>query len=136
MRPNFSGLWELIRANSDFGFLPPPQLRLDEIMQEDPQLHIRTRQRDAGGDVTINRDLIIGGEASKIMIRGRARRVSAYWDEAVLVVETSSEVSGKVRRIEDRWTLDAAADWLTIERLHEQPGGPVRQRLRLRRRAE
>ena len=133
MRPNLTGVWNLIRGDSDFGFLPPPQLRVDVIAHEDPQLRIRTRQKDANGDVTTGRCLTIGDEAARIIIRDRARWVRACWDAAVLVVETSSEVSGKSRRIEDRWTLDAAGDWLTIDRLHEQPGGPVRQRLRLQR---
>ncbi len=133
---DFTGVWKLIRGESDFGFLPTPHLRIDRIVHQDPQLHIRTRQKDANGDITIDRDLTIGEEASEIIIRGRGRRVRAFWDEAVLVVETSSEVSGKGRRIEDRWTLDPGADWLTIERRHEQPGGPVRQRLRLRRRQD
>ena len=134
MRPNLTGVWKLVRGESDFGFLPPPRLRVDTIAHQDPLLRIRTRQKDANGDITLDRDLTIGGEPVNIEIRGRARQVRAFWDEGVLVVETRSEVSGQARRIEDRWTLDAEGEWLTIERLHEQPGGPVHQRLRLRRR--
>lgn len=132
MRPNFTGVWELICGESEFGFLPPPQSRLDVIRHEEPRLQVRTRQKDANGDVTIERDLTIGGEVAVIAIRGRERRLRAYWDGAALVVETCSEVSGKARRIEDRWTVDASGEWLTIARLHEQPGGPVHQKLRLR----
>ena len=133
MRPDFTGIWKLIRGESDFGFLPPPQWRLDTIAHGDPQLCIRTRQKDANGDTTVDRDLMIGGEPVTIMIRGRERQISAFWEGAVLVVETRSEVSGNSRRIEDRRSMDAGGEWLTIERLHEQPGGAVRQRLRLRR---
>ena len=134
MKPNFTGVWKLIRGESDFGFLPPPHLRVDTITHADPELRIRTRQKDDNGDVTLDRDLILGDEAVKIVIRGRARVIRAFWDEAVLVVETKSQVSGKQRRLEDRWLLDEDGEWLTIERLHEMPGGPVRQRLRLQRR--
>jgi len=135
VRPNFTGVWKLIRGESDFGFLPPPTLRLDTIAHGDPQLRIRTRQKDANGDITVDRDLTVGGEAVTIPIRGRTRLVRAFWDGLVLVVETNSELSGAPRRIEDRWALDAGApEWLTIERRQEQPGGAVRQRLRLRRR--
>ena len=130
---NFTGVWKLIRGESDFGFLQKPHLRVDRIVHKDPQLHIRTRQKDANGDITIDRDLTIGEEAAEIMIRGRGRRIRVFWDEAVLVVETSAVVSDKVRHTEDRWTLDHGADWPTIARRHNQPGGPVRQRLRLRR---
>jgi hypothetical protein len=133
MRPDFTGIWKLIRGESNFGFLAPPEWRLDTITHEDPQVRIRTRQKDANGDTTVDRDLTVGGEAVTIMIHGREREIIAFWEDAVLVVETRSEVSGNARRIEDRRSMDAGGEWLTIERLHEQPGGAVRQRLRLRR---
>jgi hypothetical protein len=131
MHPNFTGVWKLIHSEIDFSFLPPPEFRVDTIVHEDPRLHIRTHQIDANGDITVDRDFVIGGKAQTIVILGRTRIIRAFWDDIVLVVETTSEVSGKPRRIEDRWTLDAGAEWLTIARLHEQPGGPVRQRFRL-----
>lgn len=133
MRPDFTGAWKLIRGESDFGFLGAPEWRLDTITHEEPRLRIRTRQKDANGDTTIDRDLTAGGEPVTIMIRGRERQLIAFWEDTVLVVETRSEVSGNARRIEDRRSLDVGGEWLTIERRHEQPGGAVRQRLRLRR---
>jgi hypothetical protein len=133
MGANFTGVWKLIRGESDFAFLPPPALRVDTIAHDEPELRIRTRQKDPNGDITLDRDLTIGGEACEVLIRGRVRQIRAYWDAEALVIETSSEVSGKPRSIIDRWTLDPDAAWLTIERVHHQPGGPVRQRLRLRR---
>ena len=134
LHPIFTGIWKLIRGESDFGFLPPPELRIDTITHEEPYLSIETRQKDANGDITVVRDLRIAGEAVPIMIRGRSRLVRAFWDETVLVVETHSEVSGTPRHITDRRVLDAGSEWMTIERLHEQPGGAVHQRLRMRRR--
>jgi len=133
MHPNFTGEWRLIRGESDFGFLPPPSLRVDTIVHQDPQLHIRTRQTDANGDLTVDRDLIIGGAAETIDIRGRTRSTRAFWEDDVLVIEIASVVSGKSRRIEDRWSLDPATDRVTIARLWEQPGGAVHQKLVLRR---
>lgn len=133
MRPDFTGTWKLIRGESDFSFLTPPEWRLDTITHEDPQVRIRTRQKDANGDITVDRDLTVGGEPVTIRVRDRERQIIAFWEDAVLVVETRSEVSGNARRIEDRRSMDAGGEWLTIERLHEQPGGAVRQRLRLRR---
>lgn len=133
VQPNFTGVWTLIGGESDFGFLLPPSLRVDTIVHDNQRLLIRTQQKDSNGDLTIDRDLTIGGEPEDIMILGGARRVRAFWEETVLIVETRYEVSDKARRVEDRWTLEAGADWLTIQRRHEQPGGPVRQRLRLQR---
>lgn len=59
---------ELIRAASDFRFLPPPHLRGERIEHEDPRLHIRTRQQDVDGDITIARDLTIGGNATGVSL--------------------------------------------------------------------
>lgn len=132
--PDFTGVWKLIRGESEFGFLPSPQLRMDTIIHQEPVLRIRTRQKDANGDITLDRDFVIGGEPVEIAIRGRARTVRAFWGEAALVITTLSEVSGYMRRIEDRWVIDGGGEWLTIRRLHELPGGPVRQLLRLQRR--
>jgi hypothetical protein len=133
MHPNFTGIWELVPRESDFSFLPPPDSRVDTVVHNEPQIRVRTHQVDANGEMSVDRDLLIGGESTTIVIFDRPRTVRAYWDGAELVLETASQVSGKSRRIEDRWTLDPAQDWITIVRRHEQPGGPVRQRLRLRR---
>jgi hypothetical protein len=136
MYPNFTGVWQLIRGESDFGFLPQPSLRIDTTEHEDVQLRVRTCQKDANGSVIVDRNLTIGDQAVEVVILGRARWIRAFWDEAALVIETNSEVSGAGRKIEDRWTLDTGAEWLTIQRLHELPGGAVRQRLRLQRRSQ
>lgn len=134
MTPDYTGVWELVRGKSDFGFLPPPRLRIDTILHDDSRLRIRTRQKDANGDLTVDRKLTIGADPVIIQLLGRARRVRAFWDALTLVMETSSDVSGNPRRIEDRWTLDPSGEYLTIVRRHLQPGGTVNQRLFLRRR--
>lgn len=136
MRPDFTGTWKLIAGESDFHFLAPPRLRVDTIQHEEPRLSVRTRQKDRNGDVTVDRELEIGGPAVEVAIHGRPRRIRAWWtDEAELGVETLFEVSGQLRRIEDRWSLEPAGEWLTIERRIEQPGGDVRQVFRLARRS-
>jgi hypothetical protein len=133
MPPNFTGEWRLMRGESDFGFLPPPKLRIDTIAHDGARFHLQTLQRDANGKVIVDRDLEIGGPPVEIAIRGRGRSIRAFWEGDVLVIETTSEVSGKARRLEDRWTLEPGGERLTIARLHEQPGGPVRQRLCMQR---
>lgn len=132
-RPNLTGVWKLVRGEGEFAFLAPPRLRVDTIQHQEPRLHIRTRQKDANGDITVDRIVQVGGRPEEIAIHGRARTIRAFWDGDVLVMETRAEVSGQTRRIEDRWTLDNSGAWLTIERRHEQPGGAVHQRLRLQR---
>jgi len=132
MCPNFTGEWKLDRGASEFGFLSAPKLRIDRIVHDEPRLRIETRQKDTNGDITVVRDFMIGAEPVPVVIRGRIRLIRAFWDAVGLVVETTSEVSGNPRRIRDRWTLPDE-DRITIERLHEQPGGAVHQRLQMQR---
>jgi hypothetical protein len=130
---DFSGEWELAPERCQYGFLKPPKLRRDRIDHREPDLRVVTRQVDGNGDVTVERNLTIGGEAIEIAIHGRQRTIRAWWEGEDLVVETGSEVSGNARRIEDRWRMDG--ELLTIERFHEMPGGAARQLLVLQRRS-
>lgn len=128
--PNLTGVWKLIRGESDFGFLPPPRFRQDTIVHNAPQIHITTHQIDANGDNTAERNLTLGADPAEILILGKPRLISARHDGDAVIVETRSTVSGTARLIEDRWTLVAGS--LTITRTHHQPGGPVHQTLRFR----
>jgi hypothetical protein len=128
MFANFTGTWELIPHESRFGFLPPPSLRVDTIVHEESRILIQTRQKDTNGDNTVIRDINIGAEVVLLDIRGRLRWIRATWqDDGALLMETTSEVSGNPRRIQDRWKLGTDAQWLMIERLFQQSGGNVHQ---------
>lgn len=132
MKPNFSGHWVLDRDASDFGFLMPATRRVDDVIHHEDSIRIVTLQTDANGKTQVERAFLIGGPSVEVMIRGRARQIRGYWDGDVLVIETASEVSGNGRRIEDRWKLDAESAVLHIERVHDMPGGRVKQLLLLR----
>ena len=124
MQPNFTGVWTLVHAKSDFGFLPPPRSRVDTIEHQGPQLRIRTNQTDSNGKLTVDRDLTIGAEPVAVLILNRTRWVRASWDGDALVVETTSEVSGAERSIEDRWTLDEAGSCSPSSACTSNPGEP------------
>lgn len=53
MKPNFTGSWKLIRREINFGFFAPPRLK------------------NVNGDVTVGRNLTIGGQPAEIAIVGR-----------------------------------------------------------------
>jgi len=132
LTPNFTGVWKLVRGESDFAFLPTPRFRLDTIEHSEPQLRIVTHQIDSNGDLTVERSLTIGGPPVEIMLLGRPRMISARWDAEELLLETRSTVSGSERLIEDRWSLVPGDFPVQLVRVHHQPGGAVRQTLRFR----
>ena len=134
-KPDFTGTWRLSLRESRFGFLPPAKLRVDTITQSATEIRIVTRQVDTNGDHTVERLLPLDGTLVEILVLGRTRTVSAQWDGDVLLVETRNEVSGRTRRIEDRWSLSGNRESITISRWHGSPGGAVRQVIVLRREA-
>jgi hypothetical protein len=117
----------LVREASDFGFLKPPRRRQDIIEHDGGRIRFITRQADTNGDHTVTREFEPGGAAVRVWVIRQERWVRGWWEEDVLVVETSWEVSGHARRLEDRWHREG--DRLILERRHEMNGGPVRQRL-------
>jgi hypothetical protein len=134
---DFSGVWELDLEESRFGFLPPPQLRVDTVEQSAAELRVVSHQIDDNGDNTVERRIPLDGSAVEIEVLGRPRKLTARIEATTLVVETRFEVSGRPRLIEDRWSLsqDGAlltGTMLTIQRRVEQTGGAVRQTLLFR----
>lgn len=135
-----TGTWKLDRGRSEFAFLAPPRTRVDVVVHTNDArtgdaISIRTTQKDTNGTTIVERSFQIGGDAVDVEIRGRIRRVSGRWDGGELVISTESEVSGNARRIEDRWRLSEDGKTIFISRLHEQPGGAVRQVLAMAKQA-
>lgn len=120
------------KGGSKFGFLPPPRLRVDRIEQTPAEIRIRTQQKDANGANTVERRLPLDGSPVEVTVLGRVRSISARWEGEVLVISTVSEVSGRPRLLEDRWSLSQDGSAITIQRRHGTPGGAVHQRLLLR----
>ena len=132
---DFTGTWRLSLRESSFGFLPPAKLRVDSITQTEAQICIVTRQVDTNGDHTVERVLPLNGTPVEVLVLAKVRTISARWDGDVLLIETHNEVSGRVRRIEDRWSLSADGESITVSRSHDNPGGAVRQKIVLQREA-
>ncbi len=134
-KPDFTGSWRLSLRESRFGFLPPAKLRVDTITQSATGIRIVTRQIDTNGDHTVERVLPLDGTPVEVLVLGRTRTISAHWDGDDLLVETHNEVSGRLRRIEDRWSLSPDRESIKVSRWHGNPGGAVRQEIVLWREA-
>ena len=48
-KPNFSGVWKLNVAKSDFGVMPPPESRTDVIEHIEPTLKLSRDEKGAEG---------------------------------------------------------------------------------------
>jgi hypothetical protein len=84
--PNFSGVWKLNVAKSDFGVMPPPESRVDTIEHNEPVVKLSRDETGAQGSqkYTINTSSD-GKEVVNKMGGGTEARVTATWESQALV---------------------------------------------------
>ena len=118
-KPDFSGKWVLNAAKSDFGQIPPPKSRVDDIKQKDAHLAlVRTQLSSVGSTVTLTLDCTIGGgdcvstnSEKEVQVKTRAS-----WDGDVLVFNlTVTTPDGEVTTL-DRFTRSADGKTITVQR--------------------
>jgi len=84
--PNFSGVWKLNTAKSDFGVMPGPDVRTDTIDHNDPALKLSRKENGPDGAreyvLTMTTD---GNETVNKMGPGDAK-INATWDGPALVI--------------------------------------------------
>ncbi len=134
--PNFAGLWEMNREQSDFGGLPSPDTVTYVIWHRGARLtfdHIQNGEK-------IRVEITIDGQ-ERVTSKEHDNEVwtRAYWKGAELVLEARQRPRfGQVIRAvkwTSRWTLDAGGDRLTIRRLIVSDGEQVEQTIALDRAA-
>src|SRR5205807_10390867 len=85
-KPNFSGVWKLNVAKSDFGVLPGPESRTDTIEHTEPAIKIATKEEGPQG----KRDYVIslttdGKENTNTPGPGVELKSTSNWEGNALV---------------------------------------------------
>jgi hypothetical protein len=113
-KPNFSGVWEMDAAKSDFGKFPMPTTITRVITQQGPDLKIETTQRSATGEQTSQvRYRTDGGETTNQLSSGTGTS-HAFWDDNTLVIRTTMKGKNDVDiQMEERWDLSADVKTMT-----------------------
>jgi hypothetical protein len=116
-KPNFTGKWVLNVAKSDFGPLPGPKSRTDEIAQKDTHLTV-TRHQVAPNDQTstVKVECVIGGGDCTTTYQQGQLKAKASWDGQALVVDSVLSSGGVDAQVRDLYTLSADGKVLTIRR--------------------
>jgi protein-S-isoprenylcysteine O-methyltransferase Ste14 len=129
--PNFTGEWKLIVEKSDFGVLPAPDGRTDQIRHNDPVLHLTTRQLRGDRQSVVETECRTDGSACTVSIRGAELKLAttAVWNGVALALESRGEYRGAQVRISDRWTLSPDGKTLTIARRMGNDSGETHQNL-------
>lgn len=83
--PNFSGVWKLIVAKSDFGVLPAPESRVDTIEHSEPALKLSRNENGPEGkrDYTLN--MTTDGKAVVNSLGGNDATITSVWEGGTLV---------------------------------------------------
>jgi hypothetical protein len=118
-KPDFNGKWTLNAAKSDFGPLPPPKSRVDEITQKDAHLTlVRSQVNPAGTAATLKLDCTIGGADCVTTYTEKDVQLTAKatWDGDVLVFDMDVTVpTGEIKML-DRFTRSADGKTIVVHR--------------------
>lgn len=113
--PNLSGSWKLNIAKSDFGQIPVPDSRTEQITDTEPNIKIvSTWTGGAMGDGTNTMDLDTTGKETTSQIMGNDAKNTAKWDGASLVVNTAMTMQDADIAVKSTYNMSADGKTLTV----------------------
>lgn len=84
--PNFSGVWKLNTAKSDFGVMPPPDTRTDTIDHNDPTLKLSRKESGPEGAREYVLSMTTDGNDTVNKMGGGDAKINAAWEGPALVI--------------------------------------------------
>ena len=113
-RPNFSGVWQMVKDKSDFGIVRMPDRVVRTIDHQGVTINLHTEQtvdgKSRSSDVVYYTD---GRDASNV-VNGHEAMNHCYWDGGTLVIRTVATAKGETALTEERWTLEPDGKTLTM----------------------
>ncbi len=133
-RPNLSGTWVLVGAESDFGPMGAPQSRIDVIAHQGSSIVIKRDQKGGpNGDMSGTITYGVDGKLYHNSLGGNDATSTLRWEGSVLVIQsTVTTPQGNVSLIE-RWTLSPNGKRLTQDRALTFEGQTATQKIVLTR---
>lgn len=87
-KPNFSGIWKLNVAKSDFGPIPGPEGETDTIEHNEPNLKLAVDRQDAQGKQQFELAMMVNGKEEAHKLGDHDVKTTAQWEGNALVVST------------------------------------------------
>jgi hypothetical protein len=113
-KPNFSGVWEMVKEKSDFGNVRLPDRVVRTIDHKGVTINLHTEQtidgRSRSSDVVYYTD----GRDSSNEVNGHEAMNHCFWDGDTLVIRTAATAKGEAALTEERWTLETGGRTLTM----------------------
>ncbi len=109
-QPNFTGVWKLNLAKSEFGPVPQPDVLTRTINHNDPSLQISTYQKGAQGEITTDLKYTTDGKPAE----NKGSKGTAKWDADKLVVDYVRDFNGTEIKGHEVWGLSADGKTFTV----------------------
>jgi hypothetical protein len=126
-KPNFSGLWKMNAARSDFGPIPAPTSIERKITHAEPSLVIVEAQDAGTGAETVTRTYTTDGKGTTFPSQGAEVKGMAVWEGNEVVV--TSEVEVVMIKFIDRMMLSPDGKTLTSVIKLTSPEGDVNMKV-------
>ena len=127
-KPNFSGLWNLVTAKSDFGSAPAPVSMLTKIDHKEPEISVRSKINGPQGAYNSEYRYVTDGRENTNTVRGSEIKSRVIWEGQVLKVSAHADNAGSQVDFADEWSLSTDKKTLTVTRAISAPQGRVQQR--------
>jgi hypothetical protein len=111
-KPNFTGVWKLNVAKSDFGPLPGPESETDTIDHQDPNLKLAVIRAGAQGKQQYELNLTLNGTEQTNKLGDQEVKTTAQWEGATLVVVTKLTIQDNEVVFKSAYTI--APDGKTV----------------------
>ena len=116
---NFTGVWKLNLAKSDYGPIPHADAMTRTINHNDPSLQISTYQKGANGEATTELKYTTDGKP----VENKGSKGSVKWDGDKLVVDSVISRNGAEITLHDVWSLSADGKTMTVNEHLVAPQG-------------
>ncbi len=125
--PDFTGSWKVNVAKSNFGAMPSPDKYTRVIEHKEPTVKIEESQSSERGEWTGIINLKTDGTETSSEIRGNALKSVSRWDGEVLSIKSKLDFNGNLIELNDRLSLSADKQTLTLQRKIDTPNGVLEQ---------
>jgi hypothetical protein len=124
-KPNFTGTWEMNKAQSDFGQMPPQMLpdKLTQKITQKGDAEMRVESTTVGARGTANTDMKYKLDASESTNKTQMGEVKsvAKWDGNQISIASKREVQGMSISLSEKW--EVSGNKMTVSRT--MSGGPM-----------
>lgn len=123
-KPNFSGVWKLNNAKSDFGPMPGGPDKFERtIDHKDPNLKMTTVQAFQGQERSNSVEYVIDGNEKTVETPMGPMHVTPAWKGDNLEITVKREIQGNQIKSVETWSLSEEGKVLTVKTDISTPQG-------------